>query len=189
LLSAAWKPPANFTRPRLDADGLLGAQPLWGRFWEHPALDAADRRIALAVRQRLHARLAGLGRDPACHGVIHADLHPENLVVGEGGLSAIDFDDAAHGWYHYDIAVTLEPCQDRADYTQLRAALLAEYRALRAFDAADERLLDDFLLVRGLALVGWYLQRPEVEAAEPELFAAIRNRTLRQCRAAAPPAA
>lgn len=188
-LSEGWRPPAGFDRPSLDAEGLLGEQPLWGRFWEHPSLGDADRHCILAVRRALHARLAALDHEPRHYGVIHADLHTENLVVADGLLAAIDFDDAAHGWYAYDIAVALEPCQDRADHAQLRAALLAGYRALRPFDARDEALLDDFLVVRGLALIGWYLQRPEVEAAEPELFAAIRERTLRQCRAAARPGA
>src|SRR5690242_14951926 len=32
--AADWRPPAKFQRHALDADGLMGTQPFWGRFWE-----------------------------------------------------------------------------------------------------------------------------------------------------------
>lgn len=45
---------------------------------------------------------------PADLGLLHADLHPGNLLVDdEGRLTAIDFDDAVVGPYLYDLAVPL----------------------------------------------------------------------------------
>ena len=37
-LTDAWQLPDDFTRPHWNEAGLLGEQPLWGRFWENPKL-------------------------------------------------------------------------------------------------------------------------------------------------------
>ncbi|KRO86226.1 MAG: hypothetical protein ABR99_03100 [Rhodobacter sp. BACL10 MAG-121220-bin24] len=39
----AWQPPAYFTRPAWNAQGLLGDAPLWHRFWENPTLTTARK--------------------------------------------------------------------------------------------------------------------------------------------------
>ena len=56
--AAAWRPPAGFTRHALDANGFMGDAPHWGPFWDHRALSAAERRLMLDTRARLHAALA-----------------------------------------------------------------------------------------------------------------------------------
>ena len=46
-----------------------------------------------------------LERQPAVYSMIHADMHPGNVLVDGDRLTVIDFDDAAWGWHAYDIAV------------------------------------------------------------------------------------
>ena len=79
--SARWRLPARFTRHALDADGLVGAAPFWGRFWEHPMLSRAERALFESTRDALYAALVRYGRDPATYGVIHADLHTGNVLL------------------------------------------------------------------------------------------------------------
>jgi Ser/Thr protein kinase RdoA (MazF antagonist) len=107
-ISSQWRAPAGFQRPHLDRDGLLGPHPHWGRFWDHPVLSAADRALILSARARLLDRLGDLDESADIYGVVHADLHGDNIITQGSSLAIIDFDDAAYGWYHYDIATTLE---------------------------------------------------------------------------------
>ena len=162
--SAAWRPPAGFTRRVLDADGLMGLAPSWGPFWEHAGLTAGEQALMATTRAKLHAALGALPRDPEHWGMIHADLHHGNLLIEGAALSVIDFDDAAFGWYLYDLAVALTHQQRRPDFTELRDALLAGYRSRRRLCVEDENRLPLFLLVRRLAVIGWLHQRPEIDA-------------------------
>ena len=84
--------------------------PFWGRFWDHPALSASERELMLAARARITEVLERLGRRPSSYGVIHADLHPHNVLIDDRDrLTVIDFDDTAFGWRLYDLAVARLP--------------------------------------------------------------------------------
>ena len=166
LQSETWTPPPGFARGRLDADGLMGPAPRWGPFWDHPALTAEDRSLVLAARKVLYARLSALPQDPAVFGMIHADLHPGNLLVRGDDLAIIDFDDAAFGWRMYDIAVALTHQQAAADFAAVRDAFLSGYRKVRNLPEAEAAQLPLFLLVRGLVQLGWLHERPEIDPGD-----------------------
>ena len=177
LQSEAWTPPPGFVRPWLDADGLMGPAPRWGPFWDHAALSAEDRELVLAARDLLYARLSALPKEPAVFGMIHADLHPGNLLVREDGLAIIDFDDAAFGWRMYDIAVALTHQQAAPDFAAVRDAFLAGYREVRDLPEAEAAQLPQFLLVRDLVQLGWLHERPEIDAGDwlPGRIAQVRR--------------
>lgn len=177
--SSAWRPPPDFTRRVLDADGLMGAEPSWGPFWEHASLTPGERTLMAAARAKLHGALRALPREPQSWGMIHADLHHGNLLIDGSALSVIDFDDAAFGWYLYDLAVALVHYQRREDFDELQGALLAGYRDRRALSDEDEARLPMFLLVRRLAVIGWLHQRPEVDSSE--YLAGMKPLTCRLC--------
>ena len=166
LQSEAWTPPPGFARTRLDADGLMGPAPRWGPFWDHAALTAEDRDLVIRARDVLHARLSALPQDLAVFGMIHADLHPGNLLVRDGDLAIIDFDDAAFGWRMYDIAVALTHQQASPDFAEVRDAFLAGYRQVRDLPEAEAAQLPLFLLVRSLVQLGWLHERPEIDPGE-----------------------
>jgi len=183
--SSAWRPPPAFQRRALDADGLMGEAPFWGPFWEHPKLSEAERRLFLETRGRLHAVLDRHGREPSTYGVIHADLHPGNLLVGGDKLTVIDFDDAAFGWHQYDLAVALIRHQSRPDFAAIEAACLRGYRGARDLPEPALDLVPMFRLVRGLAQIGWLHQRPEIDPGER--FYEMKNEVCAQCETFEPP--
>lgn len=160
-----WTPPRGFSRPRLGREGLLGETPRWGRFWEHPALSESQRQLVLDLRESLGDELRVLGENPRCFGLIHADLHPGNLLVTSSEpqlrLAAIDFDDAAFGWHMYDLAAALFEFQGAEDFTHVCDALFTGYRSKRPLAAEDSATLPSFLRLRALALIGWLYQRPD----------------------------
>lgn len=176
--AAAWQPPATFTRHVLDADGLMGSAPHWGPFWDHQGLSAAERRLMLDTRAHLHAALARLDRQPSVYSMIHADMHPGNVLVDGGGLTVIDFDDAAWGWHAYDIAVALVH-QQGPSLAAFERAYVAGYRSVRPISEQSLMLLPTFRLVRGLAQIGWYHQRPELERSAR--FDEVKAVVLEQC--------
>ena len=98
--------------------------------------------------------------------MIHADLHPHNVLVEVDRLHVIDFDDAGFGWHHYEFAVALTSYTDHSDFEVIRDEMLAGYRTERAFPDSDAALLPMFLLVRELVILGWHLERPEYGRGE-----------------------
>ncbi len=156
-----WKPPSRFARHALDADGLMGDSPFWGRFWDLPRLSSAERSLLSSAREWLHSRLTDYGKSQA-YSMIHADLHPANVLVVEGRPCAIDFDDAGFGWHMYDVGVALFNEYGESTYEATRDALLQGYSSRRALHEKELDRLPEFLLARTLAFVGWLNERPDV---------------------------
>ena len=55
--------------------------------------------------------------------------------------------------------------QDHPDFAMFRDACIAGYRSVRAISDADLALLPMFLLIRDMAQMGWFHQRPEIDRA------------------------
>jgi Ser/Thr protein kinase RdoA (MazF antagonist) len=181
--AARWTPPNGFNRGHLDANALLGETPHWGRFWDCPNWSAVERSLVMVARDALRVELDGLGRDRTRYGMIHADLHQDNLIVSGNRLTPIDFDDAAFGWFSFDLATTLQSLRVRTDYALIRERLLSGYMSVRPLDTGGRKLIESFQLVRALSIVGWYMERPEAAAADAAELAALRVRVLGDCTA------
>ena len=160
--ATGWTLPTGFTRHALDADGLLGPAPFWGPFWEHPIFSPTERGMLLTKRNELHGALMRYGKPASTFSLIHADLHPRNVVINGMQAAVIDFDDAGFGWHQYDLAVTLVAYQHLPEFPAFRDACISGYRSVRAIAEQDLALLPMFLLIRDMAQIGWYHQRPEL---------------------------
>ena len=161
--ATTWAAPARFSRHHLDADGFLGEQPWWGRFWESPLFSKAQQELLVPMRQDLYRILAGMARSNNEYSLIHADLHPGNVLVDGDRLHIIDFDDAGFGWHAYELAVALSPYQELADYQSIEDALLRGYYRHRPQAEGIAASIPLFFLIRALAQIGWAYQRPELE--------------------------
>jgi Ser/Thr protein kinase RdoA (MazF antagonist) len=183
--ASGWRVPENFKRHAFDADGLMGDAPFWGPFWDHPVLSAAERRLLLATRERIRGALDRYGRDAATYSMIHADLHTGNLLVDGDELTVIDFDDAGFGWHQYDVAVALFTYRTSGDYARAERAFLRGYRTRRGISADALALVPMFLLIRGLAIIGWIHQRPELDRSR--YLAGLKDFVCAQCEVFEPP--
>jgi len=157
-----WPLPPGFQRHALDAEGLMGEQPFWGRFWEIPQLSPGERRQIARAHREIHRILTAYGKHPNTYSLIHADLHPGNLIVAPDRVHVIDFDDSGFGWHQYELAVALFYYLDDPRYPDIAAAVIRGYQSERSLAAADLALLPIFLLTRCLALLGWIHDRPEL---------------------------
>jgi len=111
--------------------------------------------------------------------MIHADMHPGNVLVDGDRLTVIDFDDAAWGWHAYDIAVALVHHQDGPNLAAFERAYISGYRSVRPISDQVLRSVPMFRLVRGLAQIGWYHQRPELNRSAR--FDEVKTVVLAQC--------
>ena len=158
-----WQPPAWFERHALDADGLMGAAPFWGPFWESSMFTPNQRKISLDARAAFHAKLSSLPRDSKHYGMIHADLVSANVLINGDELHAIDFDDAGFGWFIFDLVVALVDYADDPRHGAFRDAMVTGYRSERDLEDEWLELLPMLYVVRALSTVGWAHERPEVE--------------------------
>lgn len=156
----------HFNRAPWDAEGLVGEQALWGDALTVTGLDDDAREQLLRTRSLMLHALAEFSYLPAVYGTIHADFTPENVLVSGEDLVVIDFDDFGDGWYLFDLATPLFFFQGHPEYAAFRSQLLEGYRSERPLSAAEERLLDLFLVARGYTYLGWAATRPETETAQ-----------------------
>ncbi|WP_105009181.1 phosphotransferase enzyme family protein [Rhizobium leguminosarum] len=153
----AWRPPADFHRPTWDGDGLLGRQPLWGRFWDcaglspNQAMQLSDLRLFLREKTDALRHLD--------YGLIHADLVRENVLIDGDHVELIDFDDGGYGWRMFDIATALFKNRGEPHYELIKAALIDGYRGVRSLPDSALETLPLFMVLRSITYIGWIGER------------------------------
>jgi Ser/Thr protein kinase RdoA (MazF antagonist) len=163
--TSGWQHPPAFQRHSWDAAGLVGEQPLWGRFWDLAALTEAQRILLLQARTAIASDLAAYGTQPDRYGLIHADLVPENLLVDGDRVCVIDFDDAGFGWHLFELATSLYFISGDDVFPAARAALIRGYRTQRPLPEQALDWLPLFLAARGTTYLGWVHTRQGSETA------------------------
>ena len=173
--AARWTAPAHFDRPVLDANGLLGNVPILGVVWTHPKLTGSEAEKVTDIRRELHEWIEEQYKDDDSFGVIHADLHPGNVLFHDGSMSVIDFDDMSMGWYLYDLAVTSESLE-RVGGPSTREAFLEGYASVFTLPSEFSYGLENFTLARLLFLLDWFSSHPDRPG-----FDVVRDKALGFC--------
>lgn len=167
--ATGWALPEGFSRHAWDAQGLLGDNPFWGRFWELAALTGDERALLLRARDRVRDDLASYARDPASadrYSLIHADFVVENLLVDGDTVRLIDFDDAGFGWHLFELATALHFEMEEDFFPAAFEAMITGYREHR--DLPDSQLahMPLFFLARSFTYLGWVHTRGETQTAK-----------------------
>jgi Ser/Thr protein kinase RdoA (MazF antagonist) len=151
----AWTRPAGFQRPAWDYQHTIGTRGHWGAWQDGLGMGPEERRLLARLDAVIAGRLAAYGRTPERFGLVHADIRLANLLVDDGHVRVIDFDDSGYAWFMYDFATTVSFMEDHPRVPELRDAWLEGYRSVAPLDAADEAELDTFVMLRRLLLVAW----------------------------------
>ncbi len=151
----AWDVPAGFDRPVWDYDHTLGRQGYWGAWQDGLGIGPEERAQLERLDSAIARRLAAYGRSEARFGLVHADIRLANLLVDDGQVRVIDFDDCGFAWFMYDFATTVSFMEDHPRVPELREAWLEGYRSVAPLTAEDEAELDTFVMLRRLLLVAW----------------------------------
>ncbi|MEU8942677.1 phosphotransferase [Streptomyces goshikiensis] len=158
--------PDNFARPTWDAADILDrgyalTHP------DHPLLGANGAAVLRAVAERIHAHGPLPERD---RGLIHGDLHRENmLLTPNGSIAVIDFDDCGLGAYTLDIATVLSSihrlCRNDSEaYADFAHRFLTAYEKIRPLPESMDRF-EDFLLLRDAFIVNFVTSSTNTEVA------------------------
>ena len=171
-----FQPPADFERPRLDAEGFFADDSPYASSREGDALTAAQLAVCREVAQTVEAAMARLAQLPGSFGLIHGDLLAKNVLFTADGVAALDFEHCAWGYFLYDLAPLLWQLKgERADdYEDLEAVMWAGYVSLRPQANSEREDLETLIAARQLASCRWLLQNqhhPQVRAAAPTLLA------------------
>lgn len=160
-----WTPPPGFTRFPWDYDAAFGAEARWGRWQDGLGVGRAEREVLGRLDRALRRRLRAYGNDRSRFGLVHADLRLANLLVSDGQVAVIDFDDCGHSWFLYDLGAALSFIEHRPQVPVLIDAWLKGYRRVAALPAADEAEIPTFVLFRRLLLIAWIGSHRGVEFA------------------------
>ena len=159
--ATVWKPTKNFSRHAFNVDGFFGENPFWGRFWESRLTNKEQREWLGLARDQIGDVLTEYGECAEIYSLIHADLHPGNVIVNDDQLHIIDFDDSGFGWHQYDLAVALFDYRDNSQFSLLQDSLFEGYRKHRHLTDDSVSYVPLFLVIRALVLIGWFSDRPE----------------------------
>jgi Ser/Thr protein kinase RdoA (MazF antagonist) len=147
-----FRPPPGFTRPALDIQHLTWAGTWHAARLARQPIDPAVRLVLGEAAERIEAVLARLGRDPASHGLVHADLDLGNVLDHHGQARPIDFDDASWGHYALDLAIAADSVPE-----ELRPVLLGGYRTVRPLPPGYDQHEAALVAGRRLYLAIWHL--------------------------------
>jgi Ser/Thr protein kinase RdoA (MazF antagonist) len=155
-------------RLRLTADSFVREDVAWldahailPKHLHNRYLDAA-----LAIAGQIDGALAAL--DPGQFHRIHGDLHLGNVLLRDGLLRVLDFDDMVVGPAVQDLWLAI-PGRD-AQARTLREAFLEGYEQFRLFDRSTLRLVEPLRGLRVIHYAAWLARRwhdPAFPAAWP----------------------
>ncbi len=136
-------------RPSLSAEYFVHRNLAW--MDEHQAVPGHLAPRYTEVARELGALYDALvARDGVALHRIHGDLHVSNLLVRDGVLRVLDFDDMVTGPAVQDLWLCL-PGRD-AETARLRDAFIEGYERFREFDRASLKLIEP---LRGLRIVNY----------------------------------
>ena len=162
---AEWQKPIDFQRSMLDADSLIGKNGAFG--YADLAYKYFDREtVSLfeSVYQRLLDFEAVAGREKNIFGIIHGDLHLNNVILHQNSLIPIDFDDSGYGYYIYDLAVIVANYWGITEYSEIKTNLIKGYRSLGKLSSEIENRLSLFIAARYIFIALYFAGKSEQEA-------------------------
>lgn len=128
------------------------------------------------------AEMNRIGTTRTNYGMIHADLSPGNVLVQNGEIAIIDFEQLGRGHYLYDLTVLrTEWLNESPDPALLWQNFVAGYREVAKLPFRQEEELHPFLVAIQLNFLDWFYNSmtPTVQAEKSHL-APITYESIRQ---------
>jgi Ser/Thr protein kinase RdoA (MazF antagonist) len=161
----SWVRPEWFTRFHWDYPAAFGDRARWGRWQDGVGVGPSERRVLARLDDALRTRLQAFGQGPERYGLVHADTRLANLLVHQGSVSVIDFDDCGFSWYLYDLGTSVSFFEHSPEVPGLVDSWLTGYRRVGRLSAQDEAEIWTFIMFRRLLLLAWIGSHQGVDIA------------------------
>jgi Ser/Thr protein kinase RdoA (MazF antagonist) len=151
----AWEGASKLDRPVWDYETMIGSISRWGH-WQAardmtPEIEKTLNKASEIIKKRLDA----YGSSDEKFGLIHADLRLANLIIRDGKLKVIDFDDCAFGWFMHDLAAAVSFIEHKEITPSLVEAWIEGYSQSSLLKKEDLTEVDTFIMQRRLQLLAW----------------------------------
>ncbi len=155
-----------FVGPRYDIDWLIGPTSWWssGRARQDLGSDTYTR-LQSAIDLAVEA-MSRFGEVPQHFGMIHADLHFDNILLQNNRYALIDFGDCSLGYYLHDLAITEQAFRHCFDNQHLITAFHEGYCRERNIPLPFLRDIDAFMIPVDVLFLEWILSTDNSEARE-----------------------
>ena len=160
-----WPRPDWFTRFHWDYAAAFGDRPAGAAGRTALASARPSAQVLARLDDALRARLNAFGQGPERYGLVHADTRLANLLVHEGSVSVIDFDDSGFSWYLYDLGTSVSFFEHSPEVPGLVDSWLTGYRRVGQLTAEDEAEIWTFIMFRRLLLLAWIGSHQGVDIA------------------------
>ncbi len=160
-----WQRPEWFTRFHWDYPAAFGHQARWGRWQDGIGVGPSERQLLTRLDDTLQRRLKAFGQGPERYGLVHADTRLANLLVHDGTVSVIDFDDSGFSWYLYDLGTAVSFFEHSPEVPALVDSWLEGYQKAGRLSAEDRAEIWTFIMFRRLLLVAWIGSHQGVDIA------------------------
>lgn len=161
----SWARPAWFTRHTWDFDTSLGDRPHWGRWRDGLGMTPEIERVLSETVALIAKRLKRFGKSERVFNLIHGDMRLANLLMDQGQVKVIDFDDCGLSWFLYDCATTVSFFEDAPEVPELIKGWVRGYRRIGTLDAAEVAEIETFVMLRRILLVAWIGSHSETDLA------------------------
>ncbi|MCI7323111.1 MAG: phosphotransferase [Lachnospiraceae bacterium] len=154
-----WPGVKNIVRFTWNYEDLLGKDARVGDWRKHPRLSEEERSVYEKAEQIIGDKLKQYGKTPENYGLIHSDFNINNVLVDQGKVQVLDFDDCGFGWFLYDLSTSVleydEGIRDKM------AAWLKGYETERKLTETDKAMVPTFIVMRKIVRIGWIASHME----------------------------
>ncbi len=161
-----WQRPPGFERHTWDFETSLGDRPHWGRWRDGMGLTPEIEQLFARTVETIRRRLGRFGMASDRFNLVHGDMRLANLLMDNGAVKVIDFDDCGFSWLMYDCATTVSFFEHEPGVPELLDAWVRGYRRITDLPAADAAEIPTFVMLRRLLLVAWIGSHAETDLAQ-----------------------
>jgi Ser/Thr protein kinase RdoA (MazF antagonist) len=140
--SARYQPPDGFKRPNWGVESFTRELAKLRQYYDRFLTDEAWKTYYVAASDKIVNHIAGMPNDKVNYGLIHADLHRDNLVFVEEKPHPIDFGRCGFGYHLYDIAGTIVGLEPR-----WRKTFIMGYESARKLPPDYTKALESFFVM------------------------------------------
>lgn len=172
LQAMNWRESRNIRRFCWDLEDLIGENARWGKYTLMKGLPEAYMDIYRAAAELIWRRLEKFGRANDRYGLIHDDISINNVLLSDGELYLLDFDDCGWGWYLYDLPTAV--LEDFGESMQKGLdAVLRGYEKYRPLSSEEKTELESFNVLKKIVRIGWIATRSDndtVKKVKPDYY-------------------